>query len=137
MAYETKRKRLSSNEVIMLAKSIRMENWELRSVPGRAFGCHAYQTINGNDVHVEMSIGTGSRSDGRSSGAMQMYNAQIHVDGYVVGESNSKVIQNIYDGIVEWKKNRGERFVELIRGDRENAQKEIVSGLAAFLAKKA
>jgi len=136
MIYKTKRKSLDSNEVIMLAKSIRMENWELRSVPGGAFGCHAYQTINGNDVHVEMSIGTNSRSDSRHSSTMQMYNAQIHVDGYIVGESNSKAIQNIYDGIVEWKKNRDERFVELIRGDRERAQKEIVNGLAAFLAKK-
>ncbi len=133
MTYKITQKRLNSDEVMEVIRSIPMENWEQRYFHGDDFNFHAYHTIGGNEVHVEIS-GCSDRMPGSPLARQaQKRFAQAWVDGYPIGESHSKAICNVRDSIVEWKNGRDAKFVELIRVNRELVQTEAVTGIRDFL----
>lgn len=124
---------LGGDEVMVVIKSIPMENWEQRAVLGDVKNFHAYHTINGNEMHVEISCKLGKMAGGKHQ---DRYEAEVWVGGYPIGKSRSKAINDACDSIVKWRNDRNERFVELIRVNREKVQTEAVKGIREFLASR-
>ncbi len=124
---------LGGDEVMVVVKSIPMEKWEQRSFLGNMENFHAYHTISGDEVHVEIS-----RKHSKTAGEKHQdrHEAEVWVCGYPVGKSRSKAINDTCDSIVQWKNERNERFVELLRVNREKAQTEAVKGIREYLASR-
>ena len=130
---QAEQRELGGEEVMVVIKTIPMENWEQSAVMGDMKNFHAYHIINGEEVHVEISHKS-SKTEGKKH--QDKYEAEVWVGGYPIGKSSSKALNDTCDSIVKWKNERNVRFVELIRMNREKVQTDVVKGIRESLASR-
>ncbi|MCL5786586.1 MAG: hypothetical protein M1520_00055 [Candidatus Marsarchaeota archaeon] len=129
MTYKNLQK-LSGKEVLEFIERIPMEKWNGMITPDRELGCHAYYEMSGTVFHAEIS-GISRNPDSQAN----QCGAEIWVDGYKIGESRSKGLQGIYNGIMQWKRDRDDRFVELLRLDRKAVHAETTESVRKMIGK--